>query len=82
VRVPRGTRIKEISEGQLREECNVYSDAGVDDLDKVQRHLKAIRRKYKPGASSSNRKGKRNASMLLQEICDNVSLLLNEAPEV
>lgn len=35
VRVPRGTIIREVSEAQLKEECTVYSEAGVDDHEKV-----------------------------------------------
>ena len=37
VRVPRGTIIREVSETQLKEECTVYSEAGVDDHERVQR---------------------------------------------
>lgn len=47
MRVVKGTRIKEISEEQLREEIRVYSEAGVDD--KLSAKMRAVRSKYLSG---------------------------------
>lgn len=52
VRVPTGTRVREVPERQLKEECDVYSDAGVDDHAAVARKLKALRRRYSRGGDS------------------------------
>jgi hypothetical protein len=47
VRVPVGTRVREVPRQQLEEESNVYSEAGVDETRRVERQLKSIRRRFR-----------------------------------
>lgn len=83
VRVPHGTSVKEVSSLQLEEECAVYSEAGVDELGRVERRLKEVRRRYSKGGAAGISRGRgAKRSMLLNEILDRVNLLLTDEPGV
>ena len=60
----------------------MYSEAGIDDVSRVDRSLRAIRRRYKKLDGESSRTKRGGSALLLKEIVDKVNLLLDQDEQV
>jgi hypothetical protein len=65
VKLVRGTKVKEVTEHQLKREIEIYSDSGIDD--DVRAKLKDMRRGYQPDPSN-----------MIHEIADSLKELLEK----
>ena len=69
VHVVRGTRIKEVSENQLKDEVELLNQSGIDDEAQVRAQLKQIKRKYGSGRTPDR-------THLLKDIIDSLQMLV------
>jgi hypothetical protein len=76
MRVVKGTRIKEVSEQQLRDEIKVYSNAGVDEP--VSAKLRAVRSKYLGGTAPGGKTRPRDQTNMIHDLVGTLRTLLDE----
>jgi hypothetical protein len=65
VKLVRGTKVKEVTEQQLKREIEIYSESGIDD--NVKNKLKEMRRGYQPDNTN-----------MIHEIADSLKTLLDK----